>query len=205
MTHALLYRPGQKRSVATAFGSAVLIHFTAVALAAIQPHQSIDYPSSDEGPVVTFDSFEGDSTPPPDVEPPSPAVVNQTDDLFPEPQSTPVPVRKQTSTTAVRLHREALKGSTLTSISNTRALAVIAPRPEYPYEARRQRVTGSGTFAITVNPMTGNVTNVLISQSTGSPYLDNAALAAFRRWRFKPGSAPNVTVPITFTLMGSSY
>jgi TonB family protein len=42
-------------------------------------------------------------------------------------------------------------------------------------------------------------------QSTGNPILDNATVEALRRWRFKPGVAANVHVPITFTLSGVSY
>ena len=32
-----------------------------------------------------------------------------------------------------------------------------------------------------------------------------AALIAFRRWRFKPGSVSKVRIPITFTTTGAQY
>jgi len=35
--------------------------------------------------------------------------------------------------------------------------------------------------------------------------LDSATVEALRRWRFKPGVASNVSVPITYTLTGVSY
>jgi len=35
-------------------------------------------------------------------------------------------------------------------------------------------------------------------QSTGSSELDGAALQAYSQWRFKPGSIPQVKMPITF-------
>jgi TonB family protein len=45
-----------------------------------------------------------------------------------------------------------------------------------------------------------------MAQSIGNPILDNSALSAFRRWRFKPGAcAPKVKIPITFTMTGASY
>jgi TonB family protein len=84
-------------------------------------------------------------------------------------------------------------------------LAVSAPRPEYPYEARRQKITGSGVVTMTVDSITGKVRGVSMVKSTGNLFLDNAALSGFRRWRFKPGTASSVTCPITFTLVGPSY
>jgi outer membrane biosynthesis protein TonB len=35
--------------------------------------------------------------------------------------------------------------------------------------------------------------------------LDNATVEALRRWRFKPGVASNIAVPVTYTLSGVSY
>ncbi|HEV2840768.1 MAG TPA: energy transducer TonB [Chthoniobacterales bacterium] len=83
-------------------------------------------------------------------------------------------------------------------------MALSGPRPLYPYEARRQKITGSGIAMMTVDHA-GNVLDVVMQESTGSPVLDNAAIAAFRRWRFKPGAGPKVRAPITFTLTGAQY
>jgi TonB family protein len=46
---------------------------------------------------------------------------------------------------------------------------------------------------------TGKVTDVLILKSTGSDALDREAIFALRRWRFKPGKAHQVDLPITFS------
>ena len=78
--------------------------------------------------------------------------------------------------------------------------AVFAPHPEYPYDARRIGHSGSGVFVVDVDPETGVVTKAYAQESTGSDYLDNAALKAFRRWRFKPGTRPKVRLPVTFSL-----
>ena len=91
------------------------------------------------------------------------------------------------------------------NISSAKVLAVNAPRPEYPYEARRQKITGSGVAVMRVDPGSGSVTEVTIAKSTGSVFLDNAAIVGFRRWRFKAGSVSTVTCPVTFTLSGASY
>jgi TonB family protein len=91
------------------------------------------------------------------------------------------------------------------SMSRAKALALYAPRPQYPYEARSRHVTGSGVIVATVDAASGNVTSASVSQSTGSPILDNAATSAFRQWRFRPGTVSKVNIPITFTMTGASY
>jgi protein TonB len=84
-------------------------------------------------------------------------------------------------------------------------MVAYAPPPVYPYEARRQRVTGSGVALLTVDQTSGTVTDVLMTQSCGNTILDNSTLDALRRWRFRPWSVTKVQVPITYTLMGVSY
>jgi len=84
-------------------------------------------------------------------------------------------------------------------------MVAYAPRPVYPYEARRQRVTGSGVALLTIDQTSGTVTNVIMTQSCGNAILDKSTLDALPRWRFKTGSATRVQVPITYTLMGASY
>jgi protein TonB len=91
------------------------------------------------------------------------------------------------------------------NLSSARVFALSAPRPEYPYEARRQKITGDGIAVLNVDPANGSVTSVSMITSTGSPFLDNAAVAGFKRWRFRPGTVSTVTCPVTFTLSGTSY
>ena len=85
------------------------------------------------------------------------------------------------------------------------ALAVYAPRPTYPYEARAKREMGSGVVIVTIDPATGNVTTAVMAVSTGVQILDDAALSAFRQWRFRPGTVKKVRIPIHFTLSGVNY
>jgi len=98
-----------------------------------------------------------------------------------------------------------LRGATTASLRSVKAMVAYAPRPVYPYEARRQRVTGSGIALVTVDQALGTVTDVFMTQSCGNAILDNSTLDALRRWRFKPGNVTKVQVPITYTLMGVSY
>ena len=85
-------------------------------------------------------------------------------------------------------------------IRRFRALAVYAPRPPYPYEARARREQGSGLGVLTVDPATGNVTNVVMRASTGVGILDEVTVSTFSQWRFKPGTVSKVRVPINFFL-----
>jgi TonB family protein len=156
-------------------------------------------------PYITFEEPPATRVDPaPDPEPlPTPA---QNDTSFPEERPTPRPIRRQTSKPIAPIANLRNKGSAAPlSWSSAKVLAVTAPRPEYPYEARRQKITGDGIVIMTVDPLTGNVSSVSMVKSTGSPFLDNAALSGFRRWRFKPGTVSSVRCPVTFTLAGASY
>jgi len=86
------------------------------------------------------------------------------------------------------------------SEEKARALAVYAPRPPYPELARAQGITGSGVVRVSVDPSSGVVTAARMQLSTGHKFLDDVALATFRKWRFRPGTVSQVRIPITFSL-----
>ena len=88
--------------------------------------------------------------------------------------------------------------------SDSASTALYAPRPDYPYEARRQNAIGSGLASLTIDPATGVVISARMERSTGKSILDVSALKAFSRWRFRPGLR-DIVIPITFTLTGPSY
>src|SRR5206468_4973582 len=91
------------------------------------------------------------------------------------------------------------------SISSARALAVFAPRPEYPREARSHRIAGSGVCVVSVDRGSGHVTEALIAQSTGNQTLDNSAISTFRTWIFKPRKVSTVSISFGFTTRGAPY
>jgi TonB family protein len=76
------------------------------------------------------------------------------------------------------------------------------PLVTYPYEARRQRITGTGIIVVEVDRATGKVKAASMARSTGHTILDQAALSGFRQARFKPGTPSPIKIPITFTLWG---
>jgi TonB family protein len=77
--------------------------------------------------------------------------------------------------------------------------AVYSPKPVYRPEWAKRGLSGSGMVLVTIDPKTGNVSGARMLQSTGSSELDGAALQAYSQWRFKPGSVPQVKMPIEFT------
>lgn len=206
MTGVLLYQPSPRWPIGAALGTAALIHLAAIALATIYPREGIDEVSVPGPPVIAIDvtSPPDDSTPPPDTVAPTPT-LNTTDRLFAEENPTPPPLRRQDNKRAAPIAKISNTSPGTLSLSSARIVALSAPRPGYPYEARRQKITGSGVVAMKVDPATGRVTEATMWQSTGSPYLDNAALTGFRRWRFKPGTAFRIKSPITYTLTGAAY
>jgi TonB family protein len=84
------------------------------------------------------------------------------------------------------------------ALSVAQSMAITAPLPDYPYEARRRNLSGSGICIITVDTATGTVTDATMSQTTGSPLLDKLTTQTFKSWRFKPGTVSQVRVPISY-------
>lgn len=79
------------------------------------------------------------------------------------------------------------------------------PHAQGLYEARPQNWIGSGLVVLNVDPKTGLVKSVDVLQSTGHGALDSAAIAAFKKWHFRPGTYTRVNVPVTFTTGGVRY
>jgi protein TonB len=86
------------------------------------------------------------------------------------------------------------------SFGQAKAVAIYAPPPEYPIEARQRHLTGDGIIVLQVDQNTGYVTAAHVSKSTGHTILDNAAVRAFRLWRFKPGTPKQVRMPIHYKM-----
>jgi TonB family protein len=105
--------------------------------------------------------------------------------------------------TLVWANRAQAAGEKANPKSDHRAVLVSGYRADYPYEARREHITGRGIAVMKIDLATGRVTSCEMEQSTGSDLLDNAALDSFRPWRFEPGGViDKVRVPIMFTMNG---
>jgi TonB family protein len=71
-------------------------------------------------------------------------------------------------------------------VTQAQEVSAYTPAPEYPLEARRRYIGGSGMFRLIVQVRTGLVSAVEIERSTGSAALDTSAMKTLRHWRFKP-------------------
>lgn len=200
MSPAQLYRPSPKWPIAAAFTFAAVIHLSMVALAS--HHRALPpAPFIDDVPVVGGEDPPPESTPEPENSPPEETVAPPANQDFIDAPTPPThqPRRPQTGPMRPSAHPGPV------SLGNIRPALVSAPRPEYPYEARRRHLTGAGIAILTVNSTSGFVLDARMEQSTGDPILDRAAVSAFRRWRFRSGAPASIRIPVTFTLTGASF
>ena len=92
-----------------------------------------------------------------------------------------------------------------------RFMGVGSPRwpqtvdPKYPREAREKGLTGRGIAEVKVDPRTGYVISVWMRKSSGYQTLDNAAMEAFRQWRFRPKTVTSLEITVQFTTKGVFY
>ena len=203
----LLYKPKDRWQIWVCLLVTILLFACAVALVRGEP--AAPTATTAEPDVILLEDMTDPAQPPPPTpeESPEASLPPDMESEVPEEKLTPAPEHKhrqlQTAPPFVRVPAAGALGPA--SLSSVKVLALSAPRPEYPYEARRQRLTGSGVAVLVVDPASGAVTGVNIVRSTGSAILDNAAISGFRRWRFKPGTVSKVNAPITFTLTGAAY
>ena len=89
-------------------------------------------------------------------------------------------------------------------LSASSPVPIEAPSPRYPRRALRRGESGEVLLRIEVDPR-GLPSQVDVASSSGSRELDRAAVAAARRWRFRPAMrdgapvAGVVNVPIAFS------
>jgi len=204
MNTALIYRPNNRKLIWIAFACAITIHLGAIAIA-----------KNKANPVVlnwdgkTNDSVIGEFDPSPQPPDPDitlvPKIAANPDQEFTEESAVQTPIHPRKKTPVIPMRSTNIGSGQATPAGSVKSLTLYAPKPNYPYEARRGGITGSGVAQLTVNSGAGNVVEARMSQSTGNAILDNATVEALRRWRFKPEVAGSVNVPVTFTLTGVSY
>ena len=204
MAAPLLYKPPPRWQFYAALSGALAVHIGAVAIAAMKHEPPvIDLSQIPTATVEATLQPEDQPTPPPEdipIQEPPPIP-----EIAPEFHEEKPPPPKQTSRPTGPVKAPQGVSGTM-SITGAKAIAVYAPKPEYPYEARSRHVTGSGVAVLSVDTASGNVTDASMAQSIGNPILDNSTISTFRRWRFAPGKcAPKVKVPITYTMTGASY
>jgi TonB family protein len=80
--------------------------------------------------------------------------------------------------------------------------------PKYPAEALRRRIEGTVLLSVEVRP-SGDTGAVAVARSSGHRSLDDAAVQAVRKWRFRPATdaagavvptSTVVTLPVEFVI-----
>lgn len=137
------------------------------------------------------------------VNPPAPAVA-EVAPAAPVPES-PAPARPAAPAAVAA---EATAPAAAARQLPASAIQYLVPPPlEYPRASRRQRESGRAVISVFIDEA-GLPRTVRISQSTGFPLLDEAALAAVRKARFKPwiengqAVAGWALIPLRFDLEG---
>src|SRR5437660_7773213 len=141
----LIYRPPPRWYFWTALGAALAIHATAVALSQRHEAAAVDLPPQPPQ-IIEATLAPPESTPPPEdiplPEPPPPPDIKPefVEERTPPPRPPPAAQQKFTPIKAAEM-----------SMSRAKGLAISAPRPPYPYEARAKRITGSGVITLAVD------------------------------------------------------
>jgi TonB family protein len=210
MAKPIFYKPRPKWHFLGSLIAALAVEAAAVGLASIKHEEQIPEETGlfQQQPVDAIITEEPpEPTPPPEEEepPPPPPPDEPTEFVIQEPTPPPrppnAPTPKPRAKVSESLGRNPTSGGPVNFVS-AKANMISAPHPAYPYEARKARQTGSGKFLLQFDSA-GNVTDVSVVQSTGSPILDQTSLNTFRRWRCKAGIYTKVYVPITFTMEGA--
>jgi TonB family protein len=90
------------------------------------------------------------------------------------------------------------------SEKETKKCALETPFAEYPAEAMRRGIVGTGIYELRIDPKTGHVKGILVIAAAGNPMLDQASMRALLKWRFKPGTVVNVRLPLGLKRMEGS-
>jgi TonB family protein len=78
--------------------------------------------------------------------------------------------------------------------------AITKSGVEYPEWGKNHHEQGTGVFRMIVDPTSGKVTKVMAIKSTSFRDLDDAAVTALGRWRWKPGTWKEADVEINFDM-----
>lgn len=136
---------------------------------------------------------------------PKPVPPEKAITLPPEPAPAPVPVTAPAPVpTPVKAKADKSSGGPVTP-PLIDASRLNNPVPVYPSKSSRRGEEGTVLLELLVLA-DGRVTDVKIKESSGYPRLDQSALDAVKRWRYKPAQRGGVAIeyryqqPITFSL-----
>jgi protein TonB len=211
MAKPQFYKPAPRWQLFACLAGALAIEFAAIGVASLHKKEPpVEEPTiaAPEPVTAIITELPPEPTPPPEEEPPPPPppppdepTEFTIEEPTPPPRPKDAPTPKPRAKVASSLPRSSGPTAARTTLIASKANMLSAPRPVYPYEARRSHATGSGKFAI-IFDADGSVSDVQTLQSTGNAILDQTTITTFRRWRAKPG-VPKLIQPITYTLQGA--
>ena len=143
---------------------------------------------AEEKPVETPKPRTEIVVPPPEVEMPhasSPVAV--------APPAPPMPVADAAPKAAPAAPSA---GSGPVAVANLNTNLLNGSAPSYPMSSRRKREQGMVVLRLVISA-DGRVTDISVSRSSGFDALDEAAVAAVRKWRWSPTVRDGRPVPIT--------
>ncbi|QJR15155.1 energy transducer TonB [Usitatibacter palustris] len=203
------YDPTSNTSRATVFLVIVAIHVAALAIIATARHVAI---AMQRDPIIVkmIPEPPRPKTPPPPTVPLPPLVKPEVHLLAPPPVENVFMVRMEEKKPAAPQPVAAI-----VSANPSPAPPVEAPRfdmaylnnpaPSYPPASRRTREEGRVMLRVLVNAG-GTVEAIEVQKTSGFSRLDEAAVAAVRRWRFHPARSGDLPVegyaivPVSFRL-----
>ena len=180
-----------------------------IAVMVVEPVPLIETPPPPEPPPVPIEPEQ----PPPELLPPEPPPVEQVittaepEPVRPVATPPPVPKPKPRPTAAPKPKKAAPAAQPPASRTTVKARPDYShnPPPRYPEMARRKGWEGSVMVRAHVSAA-GRVTSVSLQRGSSYGVLNQAALAAVKSWRFRPGSIGGqaadtiVEVPVNFSL-----
>ena len=99
--------------------------------------------------------------------------------------TSPTPPPPQISVPGPPTPAPAAPAPAIASAGDLSSTMISATPPRYPQESRRKREQGTVVLMVLLS-VDGTVADISVSQSSGFQRLDQAALAAVRRWRWSP-------------------
>lgn len=144
---------------------------------------------TEQKPVVKPEATTALVTPPPVVAIPSPASPLVTAPAPPTPLAAPAP-------SAAASASAMSSGAGPVSVANMSTNLLNGKAPAYPMASRRKREEGMVILRLVISE-DGRVADIAINRSSGFSLLDEAAIAAVRKWRWSPTMRDGKPVPIT--------
>jgi protein TonB len=144
-------------------------------------------------------------TPPPQLsEVPVEATPSPTPTPVPTPEPTPVATPRPTAKPASTPKKTSPAVSKPTAGASgargsTKPQYLSNPAPEYPASSRAAGEHGNVMLRVEVDAK-GRVASIAIAKSSGFRDLDNAAVRAVKRWKFKPATVGGIPVSTTINV-----